>query len=160
LGRLEIDPARVTVEVTETVAMADRHSTRASLEAFRDLGLQVSIDDFGTGYSSLAYLHTLPVSTVKVDRSFIERLDAPDGSMPVVSAILDLSHAMGLRVVAEGVSTQRLQEIVASMGCEYAQGFHWSQPLAATEFERWWHEASHGGAADGPRAAELSAAPR
>ena len=87
------------------MAMADRHSTKASLEAFRDLGLQVSIDDFGTGYSSLAYLHTLPVSTVKVDRSFIERLDAPEGSMPVVSAILDLSHAMGLRVVAEGVST-------------------------------------------------------
>ena len=159
LGRLSIDPARITVEVTETVAMADRHSTRASLEAFRDLGLQVSIDDFGTGYSSLAYLHTLPVSTVKVDRSFIERLDAPEGSMPVVSAILDLSHAMGLRVVAEGVSTPRLQEIVASMGCEFAQGFHWSQPLDPTAFERWWAEASRGRAAPAPRRAELSAAP-
>jgi diguanylate cyclase (GGDEF)-like protein/PAS domain S-box-containing protein len=159
LDRLAIDPGRVTVEVTETVAMADRHTTKASLEAFRDLGMQVSIDDFGTGYSSLAYLHTLPVSTVKVDRSFIERLDEPDGSMPVVSAILDLSHAMGLRVVAEGVSTARLKEIVASMGCEFAQGFHWSKPLASTEFERWWHEASRQSAADSQRAAALSAAP-
>jgi len=141
LGRLAIEPRRVTVEVTETVAMADRHSTKTSLEAFRDLGMQVSIDDFGTGYSSLAYLHTLPVSTVKVDRSFIERLDVPDGSMPVVSAILDLSHAMGLRVVAEGVSSARLQQIVASMGCEFAQGFFWSRPLPALEFERWWREA-------------------
>jgi diguanylate cyclase (GGDEF)-like protein/PAS domain S-box-containing protein len=159
LEGLGIEAGRVTVEVTETVAMADRHSTKASLEAFRDLGMQVSIDDFGTGYSSLAYLHTLPVSTVKVDRSFIERLDAPEGSMPVVSAILDLSHAMGLRVVAEGVSTARLQEIVASMGCEFAQGFHWSQPLAAGEFERWWSDASGGHAARG-HAAELSSAPR
>ena len=141
LERLGIEPGRITVEVTETVAMADRSSTKTSLEAFRDLGIQVSIDDFGTGYSSLAYLHTLPVSTVKVDRSFIERLDLPDGSMPVVSAILDLSHAMGLRVVAEGVSTAALQEIVASMGCEYAQGFHWSKPLAPPAFERWWDEA-------------------
>jgi EAL domain-containing protein (putative c-di-GMP-specific phosphodiesterase class I) len=132
----------VTVEVTETVAMADRHTTKTSLEAFRDLGMQVSIDDFGTGYSSLAYLHTLPVSTVKVDRSFIERLDAPDGSMPVVSAILDLSHAMGLRVVAEGVSSAHLQELVAAMGCEYAQGYFWSEPLAADEFERWWRDAT------------------
>jgi diguanylate cyclase (GGDEF)-like protein/PAS domain S-box-containing protein len=161
LGRLGIEPSRVTVEVTETVAMADRRSTKTSLEAFRDLGVQVSIDDFGTGYSSLAYLHTLPVSTVKVDRSFIERLDAPDGSMPVVSAILDLSHAMGLHVVAEGVSSRRLQEIVASMGCELAQGFFWSEPLAPDEFARWWRGARRRAEVAGARGrSQLSAARR
>ncbi len=138
--RAGIEPSRIHIEITESVAMADRLSTRASLQAFKDLGLQISIDDFGTGYSSLAYLHTLPVSTVKVDRSFIERLDLPDGSMPVVSAILDLSHAMGLRVVAEGVSSPRLQELVSAMGCELAQGFHWSEPLAAGEFAEWWRQ--------------------
>jgi diguanylate cyclase (GGDEF)-like protein/PAS domain S-box-containing protein len=153
LERLAIEPARVTVEVTETAAMADRPSTRTSLERFRDLGVQVSIDDFGTGYSSLAYLHTLPVSSVKVDRSFIERLDAPDGSMPVVSAILDLSHAMGLRVVAEGVSSPRLQGLVAELGCEYAQGFHWSEPLPPDEFRRWWRTARR--RALGGRSSEL-----
>jgi diguanylate cyclase (GGDEF)-like protein/PAS domain S-box-containing protein len=161
LERRGIEPGRVTVEVTETVAMADRVSTKTSLEAFRDLGVQVSIDDFGTGYSSLAYLHTLPVSTVKVDRSFVERLDAPDGSMPVVSAILDLSHAMGLRVVAEGVSTARLQEIVASMGCEFAQGFYWSEPLPPGEFDRWWRDARRRVEAGGTgRPSQLSTAGR
>ena len=142
LTRLGIAPGRVTVEVTETVAMADRPATRASLEGFRELGVQVSIDDFGTGYSSLAYLHTLPVSTVKVDRSFIERLDAPDGSRPVVNAILDLSHAMGLRVIAEGVSAASLNDAVAAMGCELAQGFFWSEPLPADAFEAWWRKAA------------------
>jgi diguanylate cyclase (GGDEF)-like protein/PAS domain S-box-containing protein len=161
LDRLGIEPARVTVEVTETVAMADRHATKTSLEAFRDLGMQVSIDDFGTGYSSLAYLHTLPVSTVKVDRSFIERLDAPDGSMPVVSAILDLSHAMGLRVVAEGVSSAHLREIVASMGCEFAQGFYWSEPLPPDAFARWWDDTRRRLEKDGTmRPSALSAAGR
>ena len=91
-------PSRVCVEVTESVVMADSVSTRRSLEAFRDLGLRVAIDDFGTGYSSLAYLHTLPVTTVKIDRSFIERLGGADDSTPVVKAVVEMSHAMGLRV--------------------------------------------------------------
>ncbi len=138
LARERVVPSRVHIEITESVAMADRQTTRASLQAFKDLGLQVSIDDFGTGYSSLAYLHTLPVSTVKIDRSFIERLDATDGSRPVVSAILDLSHAMGLRVVAEGVSTPALSSLVADMGCELAQGFVWAAPMPADRFAAWW----------------------
>jgi diguanylate cyclase (GGDEF)-like protein/PAS domain S-box-containing protein len=149
LAERAIEPARVTVEVTETVAMADRQTTKASLEAFRDLGVQVSIDDFGTGYSSLAYLHTLPVSTVKVDRSFVERLEAPDGSRAVVSAILDLSHAMGLRVVAEGVSSPSLQALVADMGCEFAQGYHFAPPLPASAFEAWWRDAEQHAAREG-----------
>jgi diguanylate cyclase (GGDEF)-like protein/PAS domain S-box-containing protein len=149
LARLGVDPRRVDIEVTESVAMADRLSTKASLQAFKDLGLRASIDDFGTGYSSLAYLHTLPVATVKIDRSFIERLDEPDGSTPVVSAILDLSHAMGLRVIAEGVSSATLRSMVADMGCDLAQGFFWSKPLPADQFANWWSKAwrraGHGG---------------
>jgi EAL domain-containing protein (putative c-di-GMP-specific phosphodiesterase class I) len=98
----------------------------------------MSIDDFGTGFSSLAHLHTLPVATVKIDRMFIERLDVSEGSTPVVRAILDMSHAMGLRVIAEGVSSAPLRAIVADMRCDLAQGFYWSQALPADEFAQWW----------------------
>jgi len=132
----ELDPGRIEVEVTESVAMADTLLTKESLQALRDQGVRVSIDDFGTGYSSLAYLHTLPVGTVKIDRTFIERL--PTGSGPVVRAILDMSHAMGLRVVAEGVSSADLKSRASSMGCDLAQGFYWTKPLPAAEFAEWW----------------------
>ncbi len=141
LERHSIAPHRVCVEVTESVVMADSAPTRQSLESFKRLGLRVSIDDFGTGYSSLAYLHSLPVTTVKVDRSFIERLGAADDSTPVVKAVIEMSHAMGLRVVAEGVSNEYLANIVSLMGCDDAQGYFWARPMPAGEFAEWWREA-------------------
>ena len=116
--------------------------TRQTLDAFRELGLQVAIDDFGTGYSSLAYLHTLPVTTVKVDRSFVERLGGADDSTPVVKAVIDMGHAMGLSVVAEGVSTSHLGARVSSMGCDAAQGFYWARPAPAGDFADWWRKAA------------------
>jgi diguanylate cyclase (GGDEF)-like protein/PAS domain S-box-containing protein len=143
LDRHHVAPSRLEIEVTESVAMADPLVTQHSLEGLRDLGLHVSIDDFGTGYSSLAYLHTLPIATVKIDRSFIERLSLPEGSSPVVRAILDMSHAMGLRVIAEGVSSESLRAKVAAMGCDLAQGFFWSEPKPASDFAAWWREAVH-----------------
>ncbi len=142
LKRYGIAPERVAVEVTESVVMSDGSTTQSALEAFKDLGVRVAIDDFGTGYSSLAYLHTLPVSTVKVDRSFIERLDAPDDSTSVVKAIVDMTHAMGLRVVAEGISDERLHRLAAAVGCDVGQGFVWAPPLPADEFALWWREAN------------------
>jgi EAL domain-containing protein (putative c-di-GMP-specific phosphodiesterase class I) len=141
LDRHSIDPRHVCVEVTESVVMADSESTRQSLESFKQLGLQVAIDDFGTGYSSLAYLHSLPVTMVKVDRSFIERLGGPDDSTPVVKAVIEMSHAMGLRVVAEGVSTETLAAIVSTMGCDAAQGYVWARPMPAQEFAGWCRDA-------------------
>jgi diguanylate cyclase (GGDEF)-like protein/PAS domain S-box-containing protein len=144
LGTYGTDPSRVCAEVTESVVMADSAPTRRSLDAFKDLGLQVAIDDFGTGYSSLAYLHTLPVTTVKIDRSFIERLDDEGGSAPVVRAVVEMTHAMGLSVVAEGVSSERLRDLVSGMGCDSAQGFYWSPPLPAADFARWWRKAERG----------------
>jgi diguanylate cyclase (GGDEF)-like protein/PAS domain S-box-containing protein len=133
---------RLSFEVTESAVMADSAATRRSLESFKELGAQVAIDDFGTGYSSLAYLHTLPVTTLKVDRCFVERLGSADDSMPVVRAIVDMGHAMGLNIVAEGVSSEHLRELVAALGCDAAQGFHWSPPLPAAQFVDWWREAT------------------
>jgi diguanylate cyclase (GGDEF)-like protein/PAS domain S-box-containing protein len=140
LTRHRVDPSRVAIEVTESVVMVDSESTRRSLQGLKDLGVGVAIDDFGTGYSSLAYLHTLPVTSVKVDRSFVERLDGPDDSAPVVRAIVEMSHAMGLSVVAEGVKDEKLRRLVSMIGCDLAQGYVWAKPMPATEFAEWWRE--------------------
>jgi len=142
LGSHGIAPHRVALEVTESAVMADSTNTRRSLEIFKELGLRVAIDDFGTGYSSLAHLHTLPVTSVKIDRSFVERLGSADDSAPVVRAIIEMSHAMGLHVVAEGVSNARLRDLIVELGCEAAQGFFWARPMPAGEFEQWWREAA------------------
>ena len=135
--------SRLAIEVTETAAMSDSASTRRSLVALKDMGMRVAIDDFGTGYSSLAYLHSLPVSAVKIDKSFVERLGGEGDSTAVVQAIIDMSHALGLRVVAEGVSDARLAGLVATLGCDLAQGFHYAPPLPAAEFEAWWRRAAN-----------------
>jgi EAL domain-containing protein (putative c-di-GMP-specific phosphodiesterase class I) len=118
--------------------MAQGGTTRRSLLSFKERGLSVAIDDFGTGYSSLAYLHTLPVTTVKVDRSFVERLGSAQDSTPVVRAIVEMSHALGLHVVAEGVSSEGLRSRVVELGCDLSQGFLWAKPMPAAEFAAWW----------------------
>jgi diguanylate cyclase (GGDEF)-like protein/PAS domain S-box-containing protein len=141
LERNGIVPDRVAIEVTESVLMADGATTLRSLEGFREMGLRVAIDDFGTGYSSLAYLHVLPVTTVKIDRSFIERLDGPDESTAVVRAIVEMCHAMGLSVIAEGVSDEHLARVVSDLGCDSAQGFYWAKPMPAEKFAIWWRDA-------------------
>ncbi|GEM_PF-547870 len=141
LDRYGIEPIRAALEITESVVMEDNVSTRSSLRIFKDLGLQVAIDDFGTGYSSLAYLHTLPVTTVKIDRSFVCRLGGEDDSTPVIRAIVEMSHAMGLGVVAEGVESEHQRTLVSEMGCDLAQGFLWARPMPADEFVSWWRDA-------------------
>jgi diguanylate cyclase (GGDEF)-like protein/PAS domain S-box-containing protein len=138
IDRHGLDPGRLCLEVTEAVAMSGSAQAREAIEGFRELGLRVAIDDFGTGYSSLAYLHTLPVTTIKIDRAFVERLGRADDSTPIVRAIVEMSHAMGLRVVAEGVSATHLRDAVADLGCELAQGFLWARPMPALAFEAWW----------------------
>jgi len=138
LRRHRLDPRRITLEITESILMDSSDTAMRTLQSFRDLGVNVAIDDFGTGYSSLSYLHTLPVTSVKIDRSFIERLGTQEDSESVVKAIIDMGHATGLNVVAEGVSDERLQQHVSSMGCDVAQGFYWSRPLPVEEFNAWW----------------------
>ena len=130
--------SRIGLEVTETSLMAEGNGTRGALDRLRRLGLHFAIDDFGTGYSSLSYLHSLPVDTVKIDQSFVERLGTPEDSAPIVRAIIQMAHAMGMRVVAEGVFDGRRLELVSAMGCDLGQGFYWTPPLPAGEFAEWW----------------------
>jgi diguanylate cyclase (GGDEF)-like protein len=131
-----VDPADVTLELTESSLLGDTGAVVERLVALRAIGVRVSIDDFGTGYSSLAYLRALPLDEIKIDRSFINDLPADRGARAVVASIVHLGHALGLTVVAEGVESEAQLEQVREMGCDLAQGFHLSQPLPADALNR------------------------
>ncbi|MDZ8053226.1 MAG: EAL domain-containing protein [Aulosira sp. ZfuVER01] len=117
------------LEITETVAMNDVEAAISIMLQLRTLNLQLSIDDFGTGYSSLSYLHRFPVNTLKVDRSFVSRMEETDEDASIVQTIIMLSHALGMNVVAEGVETAAQQAKLQILGCEYGQGYFFSKPL-------------------------------
>jgi EAL domain-containing protein (putative c-di-GMP-specific phosphodiesterase class I) len=101
------------------------------------MGVTLSIDDFGTGYSSLAYLQELPVSAVKIDKSFVLTMDTDPGNATIVQSTIDLGHNLGLKVIAEGVETERCYGDLARMGCDYAQGFFLSKPLSPQKMSVW-----------------------
>ncbi|MDE2146524.1 MAG: EAL domain-containing protein, partial [Burkholderiales bacterium] len=102
-----------------------------------EIGVEISIDDFGTGYSSLAYLTSLPISELKIDRSFVRDLGITHQSAAVVTAIIALARALGLRVVAEGVETLRQQDVLHKAGCWLMQGFLFSRAVPPDELQRW-----------------------
>ncbi len=117
------------LEITETVAMDDVEAAISIMLRLRTLNLRLSIDDFGTGYSSLSYLHRFPVNTLKIDRSFVSRMEDTDEDAAIVQTIIMLSHALGMDVVAEGVETSAQQAKLQSLGCEYGQGYFFSKPV-------------------------------
>ena len=134
-----LEPAQLVLEITESSVMGDATHTLPILHQLTDLGVSLSLDDFGTGYSSLAYLHQLPVAEVKIDRSFVLGLDSPDAtnSRALIRSIAGLSKTLGLRVVAEGIEDElRLTEL-RELGCDLAQGYLISRPLAAPDLHRW-----------------------
>ncbi len=133
LARTGLDPACLILEVTESLLFKDPAMTISRLGALKALGIGVAIDDFGTGYSSLSYLRTLPVDEVKIDRSFVADLDLATGSA-LVHGIVDLSHSLGLTVVAEGVERQEHADALRDLGCEYAQGYLFARPMPASDF--------------------------
>ena len=127
----------IQLEITENNLMKDLQNVIPSLHRLNEVGVEISIDDFGTGYSSLAYLTTLPISEVKVDRTFVRDLGITPQSSAVVTAIIALARALGLRVIAEGVETLRQMEVLHRLGCSLMQGFLFSRPLPADELEQW-----------------------
>jgi len=127
----------IHLEITEDNLMKDLQGVIPSLHRLKDIGVEISIDDFGMGYSSLSYLSQLPISELKIDRSFVRELDLASKSTAVVTAIIALARALGLRVVAEGVETDRQLRVLERLGCTMMQGFKFSRALPAAELQRW-----------------------
>ena len=110
--------------------MADATAAVAVLSRLRDLGFGVAVDDFGTGHSSLAYLRNLPLTTLKIDRSFVTEIATDTSALAIVSSIVELARAVGLTVVAEGVETPQHARLLQELGCEAAQGWLWSPAVS------------------------------
>jgi predicted signal transduction protein with EAL and GGDEF domain/CheY-like chemotaxis protein len=127
----------IELEITETGLMKDLQNVIPSLHRLNEIGVEISIDDFGTGYSSLGYLTTLPISELKIDRSFVRDLGMTPQSSAVVTAIIALARSLGLRVVAEGVENLRQMEVLHRLGCGIMQGFLFSRPQPPDDIENW-----------------------
>ena len=132
-----VPPRVIQLEITEDALMKDLQNVIPSLHRLNEIGVEISIDDFGTGYSSLAYLTTLPISELKIDRSFVRDLGVTPQSSAVVTAIIALARSLGLRVVAEGVETLRQMEVLHRLGCSVMQGFLFSRAVPPDELQRW-----------------------
>ncbi|NJN22739.1 MAG: EAL domain-containing protein [Leptolyngbya sp. RL_3_1] len=130
-----VNAAGLKVEITESALMDNVEMEIALMTALRSRQIQISIDDFGTGYSSLSYLHRFPIDSLKIDRSFVSQLDAPDPS-PVVAAIVALASELGLSLVAEGIETPQQLTKLRQLGCRFGQGFLFDKPLTADEIEQ------------------------
>lgn len=119
----------LVLELTESTVMRDFHESARQMKRLKRLGVRIAIDDFGTGYSSLSYLHRLPIDVLKIDRSFMETLNEPEGTRPIVEAVVSMAHTLGLLVVAEGVETAEQLDTLHLCGCDIIQGYLFSRPL-------------------------------
>jgi diguanylate cyclase (GGDEF)-like protein len=124
-----VDASSLKLEITESMAMKDVEAAIALLLRLKGLNLRLSIDDFGTGYSSLSYLHRFPVDTLKVDRSFVSRMEDTSENAAIVETIIMLSHNLGMDAIAEGVETATQRDRLQALNCEYGQGYFFSKPL-------------------------------
>lgn len=132
----KISPASLELEVTETALIKDMNNAILALARIRELGVKISIDDFGTGYSSLSYLNKLPVDILKIDRSFIAAMDQDASSIDLVRNLINLGKDLGLEIVAEGVEEEQQIHVLNELGCEIIQGYYFSRPLPAHQFEQ------------------------
>jgi len=139
-----MSPAWLRLELTESALMADPERAMDVLARLSGLGVGLAVDDFGSGYSSLAYLKTLPVDELKIDKGFVREMATDATDAAIVASTVALGHALGLRVVAEGIEDQVTWELLVGMGCDVAQGYYMSRPLPATDLQRWALTSSFG----------------
>ena len=136
LTETEFSPHRLKIEITETVFLEHRDTAIEMLKQLCELGIEINIDDFGTGYSNLSYLTRLPVSTLKIDRSFISPSDGEENNMEVVQTIVMLARSLGMKVIAEGVENAEQLEQLKKLNCEGAQGFYFAAPMTFDDLKR------------------------
>jgi len=127
----------VELEVTETAIMTDPLRARAMLERLSALGIRLSLDDFGAGYTSLSQRTSLPIDEIKIDRSFVMTMAEEPSNALIVRSLVDLGHSLGLTLVAEGVETEGVLQVLAALGCDVAQGYHLSHPIPVAALDTW-----------------------
>jgi EAL domain-containing protein (putative c-di-GMP-specific phosphodiesterase class I) len=136
LSQHELDPLLLELEVTETTVMCNLPEVMRQMRSLAGVGIHFSVDDFGTGYSSLSHLHQLPISTLKIDRSFVERISAVNGTYSIIQAITALGHSLNLQVLAEGVERSDQLEALRRIGCDFLQGYLFAPPMPAGRVPR------------------------
>ena len=143
LSSNDVDPSMLTLEITESSLLIDAPRARATIDELHEIGVALSIDDFGTGYSSLSYLRRLPVGELKIDQSFVANVLLDEQDEVIVRSTIDLGHNLGLVVVAEGVENNEVLERLQELGCDIAQGYCISRPLAPVHFLSWLAMTGH-----------------
>jgi diguanylate cyclase (GGDEF)-like protein/PAS domain S-box-containing protein len=143
LSRAGLSPDAIELEITESAVMLDPEGALRSLEELTSRGVRFALDDFGTGYSSLAYLQRLPVTSVKVDKSFVKPVFEDEIAQAIVRAVVELGHSLHLSVIAEGVDSAEVLRVITTLGCDAVQGFHIATPMAASALRTWITD--HGG---------------
>ena len=155
LERQNLPPDALVLEITETCVITDFERSRQVIQELRDMGTVVSIDDFGAGVTSLAYLSSLPVRELKLDRYFVARLAGGEAErdLELLRSTIELGHAMGLRIVAEGIEDEDTLDLLAGLGCDFAQGYCICRPKPADELaiRPTWATTAATAAAAGPR---------
>lgn len=132
-----IKPSWIMLEITEGSIMSDPERTLDVIQRLHTMGYKLSIDDFGTGYSSLVYLRKMPLTELKIDKSFVMDIMLSDNDAVIVNATINLAHNLGLQVTAEGVESEQIRDKLASYGCDIAQGFYYSKPMSVADFDQW-----------------------
>ena len=135
IERHRVPPRQICLEVTETAVHEASRAARSALATLSAAGIQIALDDYGTGYSSLGHLRDIPVDALKVDRAFVDGLGRHSGDDAIVVAVITLAHALGMHVVAEGVESPRQRDRLRELGCDFVQGYLYSKPVGAAEFE-------------------------
>jgi EAL domain-containing protein (putative c-di-GMP-specific phosphodiesterase class I) len=135
LDEFNLDTHQLEIELTESSLVDAHDNSFAILKQIREMGLRVTMDDFGTGYSSLSYLKNIPLSCLKIDRSFVNDINKDENADKLVSSIISIAHGLGLEVVAEGVEEKYQVDHLIALGCEYLQGYYFSRPVPQSEVE-------------------------
>ena len=136
LAEHQIHPECIKFEITEGIAMSNESETEKYFLALKKLGVGISLDDFGTGYTSFGYLKKFPADNVKIDKSLVDYILTNEEDQRIVKAIIELAHTLGMKIVVEGIENKKMVEMIASYGCDYMQGYHFSKPLPVFEFQK------------------------
>lgn len=143
LNEIEIPPEDIEIEITENILMNNTESTVATLNRIRKLGIFIALDDFGTGYSSLSYLSSFQVNTIKIDRSFVTGCVENRSNLIIIKAIIAIGHSLGMKIVAEGIETAEELALLQHLGVDEAQGYYFSPPIPAVDFQKLLRKNSH-----------------